>query len=396
MDNRKTQETSFQMYRVGALLITVLYMASLPLREMFAPWEYEFSMLLHGLIPHYPDMVVLLRLPSALATLVSGLLIFYWAKQAGFKHPGGIALCYLLLPPVFWLGTAATAIPVFVLGCVAAAYGLSMMTKSRSFGNRLKGLVLSLPGVLLAAMIVKSPFVGKMCYFMLLCPVVAVLGGMLYEKCEKLNKDKLKVFLDRVSFLCSGVLLAIAVLVLLPAVLRHFKVDFPEKAALYQSGERIFRPVLVLLIPVLWFHLLRHTEKLKAKIAYFGVSIGFLIFMLPLVLPWSVMKNLTPGTAFQRLSREFANRNIAFAADHPSAAVIAAICKKKVKTIGNAPGDITPEKLEKFIEENLEKSDVVIAWTSRNLSGFCPRKPGMRRYVSGKYTLCHYFARSSK
>ena len=95
----------------GAILAALLYIVSLNYRGMLSAGEYEYALMLKAYFPGL-NGPFLPKLPAALATLLTGGLLWLTAARLRLLHPGCVAGFYLCFPPVWWIGTSATPAPV--------------------------------------------------------------------------------------------------------------------------------------------------------------------------------------------------------------------------------------------------------------------------------------------
>lgn len=380
-----------------AMVLTGLYLAALPLRPLFAPEEYLYCLELIERWPGYWQNLFMWRLPSALAVLLSALLIYKAAHYFGYKRAGGCAVFYLLLPPVFWIGTAASFEPFWVLGSNAVIFGaVFMFLAGGKWYRKLYGIPVAAAGAVCIWQLCRMRWYSTHLWWQVLLPAAALGIWKILELLEKRNKDALKRHLNRLSYFISGLLFAVSLLILLPPVLRHFHVNYPAGLSFYAPGEHIFRPIVVLLIPVLWFHLMRTVSKLSSKLSMFAVAVGFFLFMLPQVIPWRMLRDLAPEYMVQKYRKELAGNDIVYYADRESAAVLRVELGVKSRSIGSRPGDISPEKLYNTVLKQIEKSDVCVAVSRRELLKSCPPHMARRSFGSGDYTFYRYSKRSAK
>ena len=256
--------------------------------------------------------------------------------------------------------------------------------------RKLLGLAFIVPGAVLAAFAICKNLVSFHAIWQTaLVPVTfAVAYG--FEKLEVHSKDKLKLLLNRFSYFCTGLLLTLAVLVLLPSVLRCFKVNYPHNLAFYAPGEYIFRPILVLLVPVLWLHLLRKNNKMTAKLACLSVSVSFLLFMLPNVVPNNILREKAPVYTVKKFQKELTGGNVTYFADAESAAILQVETRIRAQIIGSGAGEIPPAKLADEVKKHLRNGDVCISYCDRKISKICPVLPGRISFGSEKFSFYRY------
>ena len=379
-----------QMWWQGAVIFFLLYILSLPWRPFYAPGEYAFIAALLKAIPAYPVNPLMCRLPAAIFTLATALLLDRAGKLCSLKRPGGAAAFYLTLPPVFWMGTLATGLPAVVLGTALVLYGILFLLLTPESPRRFWGAVFIVPGAALAAFAIVRDLVSLHAIWQaILVPAVfAIAIG--FEKLEARHKDKLKMLLNRFSYFCTGLLLTLAALVLLPSLLRYFKVDYPHNLAFYAPGEYIFRPVLVLLVPVLWLHLLRKNSKMTAKLSCLSVAIVFLLFMLPQVVPHTILREKAPVYTVKKFHKELTGSGITYFADRESAVILQVETGIKAQIIGSGEGEIPPEKLADEVKKHLRKGEVCISYCDRKNSKLCPALPGRISFGSEKFSFYRY------
>lgn len=374
----------------GCAVIVLLYTAQAWLRPLAVPGEYNFIVLLQKYVPEYPDIPVLLRLPAMLATLLSGWLFFAIAKLRDFKRPGILAAFYLLLPPVFYAGTAASAVPLLAAGVLLALLGLQKASMSDRLWGRAKAVFAALPGVLVTGMYATSVFCRKEDFLMLI-PVAAVfLIGIISDWIERKDKERTRRILNRVIIICSAALCMLGVMIMIPQILRHFKVDFPAGLAFYHAGERIYRPMLMLLLPLVWLYLARDANKIGRKLFLMLGALGFLTFVLPLTLPWKIQRDLYAGYTFEKLSGEISRTDTVCFVMEKDSAFFRKYFKLPVRIIGENGFSSGSAGLNKELGEVLKKHNAVVVCTGQSMGLIRSEFPG-KRYVVGKYTIFYYY-----
>ena len=371
------------------MILLALYLGESAIRPLAAPMEYIFIDKLHLLLPEYPDSKLLLRLPSVLATFAGAGAVLLLGKLWNFKHPERAAVFYLLFPPVFYIGTAATLMPLLSAGIMLALYGLLQSSRCSAFKKRFLTILSVLPMVIATAVYVDSAWCTVSDIWMVGTTAAALVIIQYFNYLEQ-DKERAARCLDRFSRLMSILLILLALLVIIPVLLRHFKVDFPPQFALYRKGERIIRPLIMLILPVIWFNLARNAKKNSKKLLLTGGAAAFLLFTLPITLPWHIQKEIYWHLSFEKISRELPGSGVICYAEKRYLPFFRECFKYNVLPIGKANGETAPENLGKAVAETLKKNDVLIVCSSDRLEKFCPVYAG-KRYGIGKFRLYHYF-----
>ena len=139
-----------------SLLLLALYIGECAIRPLAAPAEYQFIDQLRTLLPDLPWNRLWSRLPALLSTFAGAGAVMLLGRLWNFKHPERAAVFYLLFPPVFYLGTAATLMPLLSTGILLALYGLLKTSHSSSFKERFLAIISVLPVVIVTALYVDS------------------------------------------------------------------------------------------------------------------------------------------------------------------------------------------------------------------------------------------------
>lgn len=370
------------------ILLTV-YAVEAAVRPLAAPGEYLFVYQLHRLIPDYPEPRLLLRLPSILLTFAGAGTVWLLGGVWKLKHPGRAAAFYLLFPPVFYIGTSATLMPLLSTGVLLALYGLLKYVHTRAAKERFFTLLGVIPVIIVTAFYIDSDF----CNIRDLWGIVAVVTALiLVQWFNYLERDKERAgrCLDRFARISSIILLILAVMVMIPVLLRHFKVDFPPDFAIYGRGERIIRPLLMLLLPLLWFNLARGAKKNGKKLILIGGAVAFLLFALPITLPWRVQKNIYWHYMFENIAKELPAGNTVCLAEEKDVPFFREFFKFPTTVIGENSGEIKPDELDKYVEKMLAQNNVLIVCSNDKLETSCPLYTG-KRYRAGEFRLFYYF-----
>ena len=111
------------MPAVGTLFLILLYFVSLYHRALLTPGEYEFALALKNIFPGISGNF-LPKIPAAAATLATAGILWLTAAKFKLLHPGNAAALYLCFPPVWYVGTSASAVPLTVFFITLTAGGL--------------------------------------------------------------------------------------------------------------------------------------------------------------------------------------------------------------------------------------------------------------------------------
>lgn len=389
MDWKKFYEKHGDML-IGFLVMSAIYLAQAALRPLAAPWEYDFIVTLQEHFPGYPDNRFLLRLPSVMASLAGGVVMMHLAALCRIKRPGMTAVWYLLFPLTLYTGTAASGIPFLLLGVLIGVAGALKSAFSPVFSKRAAATVSALPGILLATFYVKSGFCRNSDFFMLLIPLGVLICGKLFSMVEVSDKERFCRLFNRLVLIFAGLLAALGVIIVVPAILRHFKVDFPPKLALYHAGERIFRPMLLVFLPMLWLYLAKEAKKCSKKLLLAAGALGFFVFTLPMTLPWNIQRNVYISYPFERIGKDISRDNTVCFVSASNASFFKKYFTLPVQVYGEKEIDLTPEQMKSKVAEKLKKHNVIVICTRRNEENCAPHFPG-KRYVVGKFRMFYYY-----
>ena len=374
---------------VISLILLVLYVAEAAIRPLAAPCEYLFIHKLHTLFPEFPDVRLLCRTPAILLTFTGAVAVYLISKLWNFKHPGRAAVFYLLFPPVFYSGSAATLTPLLSAGALWTVYGILRSARNCSAKKRFFVISAISVSILCGILYVRSLFFNIRDLWMIAAAAAVLILLKLFHAIGQ-DRERTARVLERFSRIFSIILLLLAIAVLLPVLLRHFKVDFPPEFALYRRGERIIRPLLMLMLPIIWFNLAREAKKNGRKLLLIGGAFAFLLFTLPLTLPWHIQREIYWHYRFESIARELPAANTICFAEKRDIPFFKEFFKFPVKSVGKAAGEIKPEELKQDIEKLLQKSNVLVVCSSKELESFCPLFNGIR-YSAGKFQLFYYY-----
>ena len=372
-----------------SLILLTIYVAEAAIRPLAAPCEYVFIHKLHSIFPEFPDIRLLFRTPAILLTFAGAVAVYLISKRWNFKHPGRSVVFYLLFPPVFYFGSAATLTPLFSAGTLWIVYGMICSAGKVSVKKRFAAIAGILISVFAGIFYMRSIFFN-ISDLWLIAVAAAVLMLLKFFHAIGQDRERTALRLDRFARVCSIILLFLAVAVLVPVLLRHFKVDFPPEFALYRKGERIIRPLLMLLLPLIWFNLAKGAKKNGRKLLLIGGAFAFLLFTLPLTLPWHIQREIYWHYRFESIAGELPSADTICFAEKQDVPFFSEFFKFPVKTVGNNAGEIKPADLKQSIEKSLQKSNILVVCSSKKLENSCPMFNGIR-YSTGKFRLFYYY-----
>ena len=371
---------------IGIALLILLYAGEAAIRPFAGPHEYGFAALFIEKFPGYMHQEFMLRLPAVLLTLSSGALFYFLTRSFNFKRPGMAAVFYLLFPPVFYYGTSATLIPALSCGVLLAACGITGFKSKKpaaAVGATLAGAAISI--------FYLSSNLCKNADLWILAAIAAVLFiCYVFNRKEKLDKERFLRSLNRLILLFAILCGLIAILIWVPVLLRHFKVDFPEGVALYDKHERIIRPMLMLIVTIIWLGLARESKKTGKKLFMCSGALAFVLFFLPVTMPWQIQKELYWHHAFTPVLKRIDVKNCLCLCSKDDAPFFSRFFPRPVLIIGSGKNEIPPAGLKAEVEKLLKNSDVMIVGSSRQIEKYCPFFAG-QRYRTGKFNLYYYY-----
>ena len=388
VDSLKKNSTFLQTF----ILLAVLYALGSWLRGIWAPREYSAALEVYNIFPVLRDYSLkVLRVPAVIASFATALLVFLSARLLRFSHPWRVAALYMVLPPVYYLGTAVNGAALEGFAVFASLTALLAASILKNFVAKFFVLLTAVPFVWFSAAFAQSPFWSDLSIVAIVAPVAAVIAGVVGEYLER--KDKLGAFLNLFSHIVCKMLLCVSMLIFLTSVLRS-KWSLLEEFALFKAGESISRPVLGLLVPMLWIHVSRGVTEIRKKLAFTAIGVGFLIFSLPFILPWEAEQNFVPEHFFKTLPAEYKSGSNLFYADNHWSPVLE--CKgKNVIALEDISGENTVEN----IENKLQSQDVIFIYRKDrsgkmldvNIPGYAKE-----RIFSGENRVVRYLKRSPK
>ncbi|MBE6362913.1 MAG: hypothetical protein E7054_04590 [Lentisphaerae bacterium] len=370
----------------GFGLLALLYIGEAAIRPFAGPHEYEFAALLAEKLPEFPQQEFILRLPAILFTLASGVLFYLLTKRFNFKRPGMAAVFYLLFPPVFYHGTGATLIPVLSSGILLAACGI----QGFKFKNRAAALSATIAGAAVSFFYLSSDFCQNADWWTLVTIATVLFIGFIFDRKEKLDKERFMRFINRLILLFAILCGMIAILIWVPVLLRHFKVDFPEGVALYGKHERIIRPMLMLIVTIIWLGLARESKKVGKKLFLCSGALAFFLFFLPVTMPWQIQKDLYWHHTLTPVLKQIDVKNCICLCSKAEAPFFKRFFPKPLMMIGSGKGEIPTAELKTKVENLLKNSDVMIVCNNRQLEKYCPHFAG-KRYRTGKFNFYYYY-----
>ena len=374
------------------VLLAVLYALGSWLRGIWAPGEYSTALEVYNIFPELRNYSLkVLRIPAAVASFATALLVFVSARLLRFSHPWRVTALYMVLPPVYYLGTAVNGAASEGFAVFATLTALLAVSILKNFVVKFFVLLAAMPFVWFSAAFAQSSFWSDLSIVAIVLPVAAVIAGVVGEYLER--KEKLGLFLNLFSHVVCKMLLCASMLIFFTSVLRS-KWSLLEEFALFKAGESVSRPVLGLLVPMLWIHVSRGVTAIRKKLAFTAIGVGFLIFSLPFILPWEAEQNLVPERFFDTLPAEYKSDSTLFFADEYWLPVL----ECKGKNVAALEQDGVENAVEN-IEKKLQSQDVIFIYR-KNASGkmLDLNIPGYakERIFSGENRVVRYLKRSVK
>ncbi len=369
----------------GTILLVLLYLVSLEFRGFFLPEEYVFAMKLKGMFPALSG-TYLPKLPAALSTLLTGGLLWFIASKFKLLHPGTAAGIYLCFPPVWWIGTSALPSAVLALLIDLAAAGLFIARREDGMTWRFGGFFAGLAGAVGAALLAVNGFFDWCAVIMAFMPVLALIAAVRLEKLD--DRQLAEARINRI-----GIALAVAgglclLFLLLPSIARMLKVSFPDGLSVYRGGERLYRPALAVLIPMLWIYVVFQVKNYVDKLFALLLAVGFFLLTMPPALPWGRLAQVPQPAQLELIFPELMHDKPVFYADSTSAAALYYVFNIESCRVGREPGEMPPSELAAEVEKSLKKSDVVVASFDGELDAFLPPE---RSNVKNQLHKCKFF-----
>ena len=176
-------------------------------------------------------------------------------------------------------------------------------------------------------------------------------------------------------------------LLLLPPICRFLRMECPAFLDIYPKGERLYRPALALLAPLLWLYMVKEVKNYADKIAMICVALGFFMLTLPPSLPWNNMTGMLQEKSIIPLSNELLVNDPVIFADEATAAPIAYSLNREVRVVGHHENTLHPDKLKQAVNESLQTNDVVVASSRGELEQFLPETSKMKYTLKPEYNL---------
>lgn len=371
---------------IGFGLLALLYIGEAAIRPFSGPDEYGFAALLAEKLPEFPQQEFMLRLPAVLLTLASGALFYILVRRFKFKRPGMAAVFYLLFPPVFYSGTSATLLPVLGCGIVLAACGI----QGFKFRNRAVAIGATLAGAAVSFFYLSSNFYRTADLWTPVMIATVLFIGYLFDRKEKLDKERFMRFINRFILLFAILCGMIAILIWVPVLLRHFKVDFPEGVALYGKHERIIRPMLMFIVTIIWLGLARESKKAGKKLFLCSGALAFFLFFLPVTIPWQIQKDIYWHYSLMPVLKQIDAKNCVCLCSKGEAPFFKRFFTRPLLIIGNEKNEIPTAELKSKVESLLKNSDVMIVCSKRQVEKYCPHFAG-KHYRTGKFNFYYYY-----
>ena len=378
---------------IGTFLLIVLYICSLCYRGLLTPGEYDFALAMQQIFPVVSG-TFLPKLPAALATLCTGGIIFLAAYRLKLLHPGIAAGLYLCFPPVWWLGTSATAIPVLSFLITVAVAGLFTSRKEQSIPAKAAGFLIGAAGAVGAAYLAQHVFFSWWSIFMALFPAASLACAIHLEKLD--DRDLAGKRLNRLAVSIAVFLLIATGFFLLPSICRFLRISLPEMLEFFYAGKNLYLPAMALLVPLLWLYAAVRVQKSVEKIFFICFALGFVMLMLPPAIPWSKVSEIpTKATLLQMCPELLAVRRTIFA-DDSSASAVAYNLGLPVRRVGRGRNDLPPGELKKEIISALRDGGAAVFSDDGELDAYLPLELDCVKYTSAENCKLYLYPASVK
>lgn len=381
MDNAKIKFLPW----IGAALLAILYFASLHYRGFTSVAEYEFALKLWEYFPQISGSY-LPKLPAAMATLLTGALLYLAAVKLKLANPGTAPVLYLTFPPVWYLGTSASPAPALAFLTSCAAAGLLAARKETNRWLKMVYVASGAVGAAGAAAFAQCGLFSWTGVIMAALPLIFLTWAIHLEK--KNDQGLAAGRINRLAIFIAVVFLLMLVILLAAPVCRFLKLELPGYLDIYPKGERLYRPALALLAPLLWLFMVKESKHYAGKIAMIAVALGFFMLTLPPALPWNRLSGMIQDSYLKGLKTELLAGDPLFFADDDSAAAVSYCLNKPVRLVSRKAGAIHHDELKNTINNHLaDKKDVVVISTKGELESFLPERSKIKYSLKNKCNI---------
>lgn len=353
----------------GCLALILLYLVPLCFRGIVSLQEYEFAVMLRKIVPGISG-TYLPKLPAALATLLTAVLIWTTAMRMKLLHPCTAPVLFLCFPPVWWFGTSVSPVPLLVLLITFAVSGLFAARKEKNFILKIVGVAVGVIAALAAAFFVQSQLFSWAAVIMSPVPVICLAISIRLEKLD--DRDLAAKKFNHWAIAFAVALLSILAILLVPQFCNIFKINIPDKLAAFYSGKSILRPALALLIPLFWLYLVKDAKKSFDKFSLIEVAMGFFLLVMPSTLPWRKISGTLQPSHLKQVSKELMKNNPVIFADNSTAIVLSYCLGRPVTLVSWTPGYLHPSQLKEKITAAQQFGDVIVASDNGELEQFLP------------------------
>ncbi len=372
-----------------AVLFILVYGVSLPNRPLTAPAEYDFAAFLMQFFPEISGRVMP-KLPALAATGVCAALIWLTAWQLRLFHTWMPVVIYLLIPAVWYYGTAASAVQLCAMSVTWAAAMLFFARKTSLAVWKGALCLLAVIPALMAAVLLKYHLFSTAGAVMSLMPILSLCAGAYLERAD--DRGKGAKYFDRFIRLLVLISLAGLTLLVVPGIFRYFKWHYPEQLVFFAPGASVMRPALVCIVPLLWYFMAKRESRIRGKMLYCAAGIGFVLFALPPVIPWQKFLHNIPEQAFTTLAPELKRGAPGYFADSDSAGIVAYELRVPVMRFGRNDGEMRPLELRRNLEKALTSGDAVVVLSDREFDSYLPPEERGIVYTSGtERRIIRYF-----
>ena len=355
---------------IGIVLLILLYALSIRYRGFVTMQEYAEALLFKQVFPGIHGDI-LPKIPATAATLLTGLVIWITACKIKLLHPGTAPVIFLCFPPVWWIGTSVSSIPLMVFLISVAAAGLFIAMREKERRKKIFPVLAGAAGAIGAAAISQSAFFSWTAVCMAILPPLSLTLAVRFEKLD--DKKLADKKMNRLAIASAVMLIVATAVLILPSICRFLKIDYPEYLTIFRPGEHAYRPALAMLVPLLWLYLVKETQNSANKLYLICLAAGFVMLALPPTLPWQRLTHTVQPDNIAAASGEFMASDPVIFADKNCTAAMKYVLDVPVKTVYWG-SQLPPRELAQEITGTLAEKDAAVITADGMLESFLPQK----------------------
>ena len=144
--------------------------------------------------------------------------------------------------------------------------------------------------------------------------------------------------------------------------------------------------MLILIITIVWLGLARESKKAGKKLFLCSGALAFLLFFLPVAIPWQIQKDLYWHHSLTPVLKQIDTKTCVCLCSKTETPFF----KRFFPSLVQISDDITVTELKNKVESLLKDSDVIIVCRDRQVEKYCPIFAG-KRYRTGKFNFYYYY-----